>query len=170
MHCPNCQSSLRELSYEGAHIHTCDACGGEYIAPDAMTSIVNTREKRFPGAAPGELAAHKPVFGVPEAETRRVVGCPGCDGAMEVVNYGGDSGVFVDRCPRCGGLWLDCDELEKIQILMERWTDEAPATLRQFSVELEHARRQAAESVSECFTGSRFAFVNAIVNRVLDAA
>jgi len=135
-----------------------------------MNHIVNTRAERFPHYAAESLTAHRPVFGIPEGETRRVIGCPACSVPMQVVNYGGDSGVFVDRCPDCGGLWLDCDELEKIQVLMERWADEAPAKLQELSSELEHARREAAESVSDCFTGSRFAFVNAVVNRVLDAA
>ena len=38
---------------------------------------------------------------------------------MQVFNYGGNSGVFLDRCPDKHGLWLDPDELENIQIAME---------------------------------------------------
>lgn len=38
---------------------------------------------------------------------------------MQVFNYGGNSGVFLDRCPDKHGLWLDPGELENIQIAME---------------------------------------------------
>ena len=35
---------------------------------------------------------------------------------------------------------------------------------------LEHARVQAASSSANAFRGSRFSFVNAVINRLLDAA
>ena len=89
---------------------------------------------------------------------------------MRVVNYGGDSGVFVDRCERCQGIWLDQQELEKIQLLTEQWADEAPQQLRALSSELETARQAAAAQTNSAFSGSRFAFVNAVINRLLDAA
>ena len=171
MQCPSCQHAMRDAEYENVLIRTCDGCGGEFVEADALAHIVNTREQRFPAATDrSDLAAQKPVFGVPAAERRRVLDCPVCENAMDVGNYGGDSGIFVDRCSGCGGVWLDRDELENVQMLMESWADEATSKLQALSTELEHARREAAEAVSESFTGSRFAFVNAIVNRVLDAA
>ena len=86
---------------------------------------------------------------------------------MVVTNYGGNSGVYVDRCPGCGSLWLDQQQLEKIQVLMEKWADEAPHELAKIAGKLEAARRRAAP---KGFEGSRFAFVNALINRLLDAA
>ena len=38
---------------------------------------------------------------------------------METFNYGGDSGIVLDRCRACGGVWLDGGELEKVQVLVE---------------------------------------------------
>ncbi|MHC4210268.1 MAG: TFIIB-type zinc ribbon-containing protein, partial [Planctomycetota bacterium] len=105
-----------------------------------------------------------------DAQPQRQLRCPACDGSMDVVNYGGDSGIFVDRCGGCGGLWLDHDELEKVQIVMEKWAVEAPAQLQSIAGELELARRKAADATSKGFCGSRFSFINAIVNRLLDAA
>jgi Zn-finger nucleic acid-binding protein len=43
------------------------------------------------------------------------------------VNYGGDSGIIVNRCPACGGVWLDRCELESIQTLVEGLDDAASA-------------------------------------------
>ena len=70
----------------------------------------------------------------------------------------------------CGGVWLDRNELEHIQILTERWADEAPQQLQQVAGQLEAARRDAAEQANDGFAGSRFAFINALINRLLDAA
>ena len=170
MDCPQCRRLLREATYEGVLIRICDKCGGEFIGADELAHIVRTREERFPESSDPIWADMKPQFGVPESETRRVLDCPQCGTRMGVNNYGGDSGIYIDRCPQCGGVWLDSDELENVQILMERWADEAPAQIRTIAGQLEQARRNAASTTSNAFAGSRFAFINAIINRFLDAA
>jgi Zn-finger nucleic acid-binding protein len=170
MDCPQCQRRMRDMEYEGVLVKTCDGCGGEFIGADQLAHIVQTRDERFCERRQQAGSVMRPRFGVPDEEDRRTLFCPDCDTAMEVGNYGGDTAVFVDRCDRCGGVWLDCEELENVQVLMERWLDAAPAQIREIANELEDARRSAAEQTSNVFAGSRFAFVNALINRLLDAA
>lgn len=172
MQCPNCHGSLREITYEDALIHTCDDCGGEFIGAEALSHIVATRVEQFPEAEAADLSDLKPEFGSssPGAKMLPTLNCPQCEGVMSVGNYGGDSGIFIDRCDDCGGVWLDQDELENVQILSERWADEAPEQMRAIAGKLEQARQEAAASTNQAFAGSRFAFVNAIINRILDAA
>lgn len=85
---------------------------------------------------------------------------------MDVINYGVDSGIVVDRCTECQGLWLDNEELEKVQALMERWQDEAPAKIRAVADELASGRKRSEAGVQV----SRFAFVNALIDRIARAA
>lgn len=172
MHCPLCGTDLRELEYEGVHVHTCDDCGGEVIGHDELRHIVRIREETFSDALRAELESRTPTYGISDHElsNRRSLTCPTCQGPMVVINYGGDSGVFIDRCGKCSTMFLDHEELEKIQTLMERWGDEAPDQIRAISDQLEQKRRDTAEATSRAFAGSRFAFVNALVNRLLDAA
>ena len=40
-----------------------------------------------------------------------LMSCPTCDTAMQEVSR---SGVQIDICPRCKGVWLDRGELEKL--------------------------------------------------------
>jgi Zn-finger nucleic acid-binding protein len=161
---------MRDVAYEGVRIHTCDGCGGEFIGSGELALIVRTRNERFPEAEAVDLSQIKPTFGVPASEKERTLSCPECASSMSVVNYGGDSGIFVDRCSACGGLFLDSGELENVQILMEHWADQAPQQIRSIAGELELTRRKAAEAGSNAFRGSRFSFVNALINRFLDAA
>ena len=170
MQCPQCRSALELLEYEGAPVHGCDTCGGEFISAEDLGCIVRVRQEKFSAELQASLAERQPSFSVPESETTRSLSCPDCGESMRVVNYGGDSGVFVDRCERCAGIWLDQQELEKIQLLMEQWADEAPQQLRELSTELETARQAAAAQTNSAFSGSRFSFVNAVINRLLDAA
>jgi Zn-finger nucleic acid-binding protein len=170
MNCPNCSAQLRIVCYEGVNVETCDKCGGEFVEPDELAHIVKSRQSHFGKHLQDLMKDHKPMFGKPAGQSDQQRTCPACSGAMQLVNYGGDTGVGVDRCDDCGGLWLDHDEIEKVQLIMEKWQDEAPAKLNAIAGQLEMARRQAAERTSKAFAGSRFSFVNALINRLLDAA
>ncbi len=76
--------------------------GGEELA-----RIVQTQQEKFSDQLTGEMAAHKPMFGSEASQPDRTLSCPACSHPMNVINYAGDSGVFVDRCDVCSGLWLD---------------------------------------------------------------
>lgn len=170
MNCARCSTHLRPLEYEGVEVFTCDGCGGEFLGPAELSHIVTTREARFDPELVEALQDHNPIFGVPAADSHDPPNCPACARAMTPINYGGDTGIRVDRCPSCAGVWLDRDELEKVQILMERWSDVAPVQLRAIATQLEQARQRALDRTDNAFSGSRFSFVNALINRLLDAA
>lgn len=170
MNSPVTGRPMREIEYEGATIHTCDDSGGEFIGPEALAHIVRTQEEQFEETLHQALADSNPRAGIDASEIERQFSCPGCGGQMHIINYAGDSGVHLDRCHECGGVWLDHHELEKIQILMENWRAAAPEQIEAIAGELAHARELNEAHINSAFSGSRFAFVNAIINRFLDAA
>jgi Zn-finger nucleic acid-binding protein len=161
---------LRCISYEGVEIHTCDSCGGELVTPQEMIHIINVREQSFPDELISLLSHRVPTPGMPDEAGHRQVDCPCCESTMTVLNYASDTAVIVDKCPTCSALWLDNDELEKVQVLLERWQDEAPEAISEIAGRLEDARREAEDRAGGKFAGSRFGFVNAMINRLLDAA
>ncbi len=65
---------------------------------------------------------------------------------------------------------LDEDELENIQILMEHWADDAPAQIQAISGELQRASQAVHDATHDAGRVSRFAFVNALISRFMDAA
>lgn len=170
MRCPVCDHTLRPTTYEGCQVHSCGSCGGEFLGADELRHIVATTRERFGPQWTKLVEEHTPRFGVPADEQERSLACPACMNAMTVVNYAGDTAVFADKCGACGSVWLDGDELEKVQAIVERWSAGAPPKLRSISMQLEKARQEAAGSVGEPFAASRFSFVNAVMNRLLDAA
>jgi hypothetical protein len=49
--------------------------------------------------------------------------CPRCDGTLEEITY---EEVLIDRCNKCGGVWLDAGELEHLTVqdegsILGRW-------------------------------------------------
>lgn len=169
MNCPNCHAAMKSVTYEGAEVHACTSCGGEFVAATELAHVVRSREERFGSEVADEIAQREPAFGVPVDESERKLECPACENGMKVINYGVDTGIFVDSCSVCGGVWLDKGELEKVQTIMERWAEEAPEKVRGAAMELEKIRTEAANE-SDGFHSSRFSFVNAVMNRILDAA
>ena len=46
-----------------------------------------------------------------EATPAQTFGCPKCDGTLVEVAF---ENVQIDRCDKCGGVWLDSGELETL--------------------------------------------------------
>lgn len=170
MNCPCCTHTLRTIEYEGVEIETCDGCGGEFVSGEEMGHIVRVREQRFDASMTASAAGRVPAFGIADSDATTRYVCPQCAKPMNPINYAGDTGVVVDRCPSCAGLWLENSELEKIQTLLERWQDEAQGRIAGLSGEIDRSRSEALAGTSRTFRGSRFSFVNAVINRLLDAA
>ena len=158
---------MREIDYEGVIIHTCEQTGGELILSEVMSHIVRTRKETFSKELLRDIEGHKPTFGISDEHYGRELICPVCSTPMEVINYAGDTNVIIDRCPGCGAIWLDHEELEHIQAILEHCQDSSAQKLQSIQPELTKARMEMNERLNTAFSGSRFAFVNRLVNRLM---
>lgn len=120
--CPRCTSELRTIRYEGVEIETCPVCEGEWLDAGELPLILDRVEQQLDPAELGVLdAVNRSLPG------RRVAGeprlkCPKCvDQMLLPFTYAGSTGIVLDKCPACGGLWLDHNELEMVQALVEGW-------------------------------------------------
>ena len=166
MQCPNCKQALRTMTYEGIQIETCDGCGGEWLDADELKHVVRAREKRFSEAERKAIAQATSYTGVKLEEVDRDLLCPKCGGTTDPINYGGGTGIILDRCAACKGFWLGADELEKVQQLVEGWEDGLGDDLEQYGPKL----RKIADEMDEADDArvSRFGFVNVVINGILD--
>ena len=166
MQCPQCDTRLDTIEYEGIEIETCPGCEGEWLDDRELKHVVKTREVLFSEEERRAIAAATKITGVKLEDVDRDIPCPNCGGRTDAINYGGDTGIIIDRCPACRGIWLDRSELEKVQKLDEGWDDGLEDDLKQYGPRL---REVAAElDRRDDVKVSRFAFVNSISNGVLD--
>lgn len=166
MKCPQCKSGLEAISYEGIHIETCPACHGEWLDGGELGHINRAREARFDPEERRAVAAAVKIKGVKLSDVDRDLACPKCGGQTDAVNFGGNSGIIIDRCTKCGGIWLDAEELEKIQILVEGWQDGLQDDLAKYGPRL-HENAKDVDRRDDC-SPSRFGFINAVINGILD--
>lgn len=165
MQCPRCDVELKTIDYEGVKIETCPGCNGQRLDAGELRHIVEVRDVRFGDEERRAIEAAVSVDPAEVAGAGHGLSCPKCGGLMKTLNYGGDTGIMVDRCG-CGGVWLDSGELDRIQMLVERWRDGFPEDSRRHGPQL----RQIAADVNERtkVDVSRFGFVNAIINGILN--
>jgi Zn-finger nucleic acid-binding protein len=120
--CPRCTADLATVDYAGVEIETCPACRGEWLDADELRQIVQQAEARF---EPEEIVqlnqARADLFRARPIEVERMV-CPKCPGiGLRAFNYAATSGIILDKCPSCGGIWLDHGEMEMVQALVDEW-------------------------------------------------
>lgn len=166
MKCPGCKAALKSIAYEGIHLETCDGCGGEWLDAEELGHIARARETRFTPEERRAVAAAAKITGVKIKDHDRDLACPKCGGTTDAINYGGDSGVIIDRCTSCHGIWLDKAELEAVQLLVEGWEDGLSGDLAKYGPKL-HKVAEEVDARTRVRI-SRFSFVNAIINGILD--
>lgn len=166
MYCPQCHALLKTIKYEGIEIESCSGCDGEWLDHDELKHVAQARDVLFDKEERRAVAAATKITGVKIEDVDRDLSCPKCSGQTDAINYGGDTGIIIDRCTDCRGIWLDSGELEKIQMLVEGWNDGLEDDLKKYGPRL----RQVAEEVdrNDDVKVSRFKFVNAIINGILD--
>ncbi len=170
MHCPACDSTLSTITYEGIDVETCNECGGCWLDADELGSIVRLREQRFTAAQRSAIDTAGQLHGIPIDDIERNIVCPGCDASTGPINYGGDTGIIIDRCSKCRGIWLDVGELEHIQMLVEAWKDGLPEDLRTYGPMLDQVAEEleASNQVAVSTLPLVARFINAAVNGILD--
>lgn len=170
MDCPKCNTVLRAIEYEGIEIEACEGCGGEWLDGDELDKVIRIREVKFNKEELRAIAESTTIRGVRMDTVDRGLSCPGCGWPMEAINYGGETGIILDRCKGCGGFWLDAKELEQVQMVVEGWEDALPsdlkkhgATLRKVEVTID---REDDVTVSRLPIVGRF--INSCINGILD--
>lgn len=170
MDCPICKKTLTAIQYEGIEIETCRSCGGEWLDGGELDKIIVIRETKFNEDERRAIAESSTIRGVKLEDVDRKLSCSGCGQPMETINYGGNTGLILDRCKGCGGFWLDDTELEKVQQLVEGWEDLLPQDLKKHGQQLRNI--EAAWDKADNVTVSRIPligpFINLCVNGILD--
>lgn len=98
MQCPKCHQPLRGIDYEGVHIETCPACGGDWLDSGELGAIVEARQRRFNEQECLAIAQAQKITGVKLDTLNRHLTCPRCGGTTHPINYGDDTGIIIDKC------------------------------------------------------------------------
>lgn len=165
MQCPFCKILLHKLTIEEISADYCSLCGGIWFS------------SRNDFAAAAEKCANKSnslfqiyTNGLINTEIKKidstcfVLNCPQCYTPMETINYAANSGIFINRCHSCKGIWIDDEEFKKIagyltdNPMMDKMASELAHEVRkiesakQFSLEVGKIANVNFSSIRDLYT------------------
>jgi Zn-dependent protease with chaperone function/Zn-finger nucleic acid-binding protein len=125
--CPRCRAPLVDTFYEGLGVQVCGGCGGRLVPVACLDRIIMRREVAFADdllAGAREFRRRVRLNPVKKQRAREKLSpglyCPSCGQRMLARPYNYQYFVPVDKCLACHKIWFDPDELELLQILVEK--------------------------------------------------
>ncbi len=110
--CPRCDKPLSGGVYDGLRLDTCKACGGVWLDAHEFPVLMQR--------SPTQLKQLEQTLGQAKVnmdavlETRNVLMCPLCYLPMGERPYTYGSGIRINTCDKCRGVWADAGELSQI--------------------------------------------------------
>jgi Zn-finger nucleic acid-binding protein len=105
--CPNCSTETQYADALGVLVIACPNCLGFLSQGKDFRMIVDTARQAYRGE---EIAS--PLDRLQLQVTRT---CPTCQKPFETGPYAGPGTTVLDSCSDCGTVWLDDEELARIQ-------------------------------------------------------
>jgi Zn-finger nucleic acid-binding protein len=93
---------------DGHPVEFCPRCQGVLMACPSFGRLVRDRRSAYSGSG----GQPRPLD---QNDLLRQVDCPGCHRPMDVHPYYGPGGIVIDSCHRCQIVWLDCNEISRIE-------------------------------------------------------
>ena len=140
MNCPRCGNELQPKNIGDVPVMECLNCHGVWFERGELEQVADQ-------AAPDlawmdfELWKDQELFNVAESALK----CPNDEQGLAAIHYG-ETGVVVDHCVKCGGVWLDAGEFEHLIQALENEASAMPAA--------EYART-ALQEAKELVTGDK---------------
>ena len=130
MQCPTCNKALEAVSIEAIKLDVCkDGCGGVWFDRFELQKMDEPHEFSDENLI-DTLAVESP--GKADETQKRT--CPKCEDVVMMKHfYSVKKEVQVDHCPKCGGYWLDENELFKIRKLYNSEEERTQATADYFA-------------------------------------
>jgi Zn-finger nucleic acid-binding protein len=129
---------MQNRSIKSVNVDECSSCNGVWFDEDELRKAKDKTDSDL-NWMDFELWKHGDRFRV----SAKPVKCPKCSIDMAAIVYG-ETGVEIDHCVKCKGIWLDGGEFKKI---IEALTDELETKSA-----LEYVRASLDEAL-EIFTG-----------------
>ncbi|HEX5397796.1 MAG TPA: zf-TFIIB domain-containing protein [Verrucomicrobiae bacterium] len=166
MKCPRCDSLLRPVEYDGQTVQVCPDCQGEWLVAGELQKIVEHHDEVFTSEEIASLdAVNKEIF-TAEKDDHDELNCPGCGNVrMEQFNYGDTSGIILHKCTQCGGIWMDKDELRKVEEVVDGWKSDLKKDSTRYGSVLAKIDVEEQKQLDRAVSISRFGFINAFLRR-----
>ena len=166
MKCPRCNSILSPIEYDGQGVEVCPRCKGEWLHAGELQKLVEHHDEVFTSDEIASLdAVNKEIF-TAEKDDHDELNCPVCGTVrMEHFNYGDTSGIIIHKCAQCGGIWMDKDQLQKVEEVVDGWKADLSQDEAKYGPVVEKIEVEEQKELDKAVSISRFGFMNAVLRR-----
>jgi Zn-finger nucleic acid-binding protein len=166
MKCPRCGSVLNTVEYDGVQVEVCSGCKGEWLQAGELEKIVEHHDEVFTREEIASIAAVNQEILTDENLDHDELNCPQCANVrMEHFNYGDTSGIILHKCTDCGGIWMDKDQLTKVEEVVDGWKEDLGEDTAKYGSILNKIEVQEQKDLDKSVSISRSGFVNAVLRR-----
>ena len=109
LNCPACRSQMVKEFANGFELDVCSNCLGVWFDEGELGKMAKLPKQGF--------ESRQPTAPVPLTHLQR--SCPMCQTTLESSQYQYTSKITIDRCQKCGGVFIDQGELEEIREFIE---------------------------------------------------
>jgi Zn-finger nucleic acid-binding protein len=112
--CPSCESTLSVIEFDTSpplHVERCFTCHGMFFNPGEIQALLDQKTNSLVWLDTVQINQIATDYGYNHEVVYRK--CPMCAERMSHLNFGGRSGVILDRCGT-HGLWVDGGELRQL--------------------------------------------------------
>ena len=131
MNCPCCSTELKSKMIEDIQVDECPDCKGTWFEEGQLRQAKDLSDSDL-NWIDFEIWKHQD-----KASARsKDIACPHCRKTLVTIDYG-DTGVEIDYCPQCKGIWLDKGEFKKIiealteELLTKSFSDYIKASIEE---------------------------------------
>jgi hypothetical protein len=117
MDCPNNCGKLEKILFHNVEVDYCPKCLGIWFDQDELRWAKDEKDKQL-NWVDVDLWRDKLKFKI----SKGIKHCPVCRTSLVEVGYD-ESGVKVDFCKMCQGVWLDRGEFKQIIIYLKKKSD-----------------------------------------------
>jgi Zn-finger nucleic acid-binding protein len=112
--------TLATEKYEGdVPVDRCPLCHGLWLDKGELEAVQKTLEHDYSKELT-HINTVAPAYEMARQRVRPVVNCPKCRSPLHAEEYAYCSQILIDRCGKCGGIWLDTGEVQALEQFFER--------------------------------------------------
>jgi len=141
--CPDHELFLETWGVYGVEFQTCPKCAGLWLHEKELRELKNKTDDGNLRWMNDEIDAIDKTSALASKRT-----CPECRKCTLVSTHFGNSGITIERCDTCHGIWLDRDEFNEIVSYLEDELDHETSADMKKKVAAEVARIGADHSES----------------------
>lgn len=171
-HCPDCKGLMKSFTKEDLEFEACITCGGFWFDFGELKEAIAWEEAEI------DLEDQEDILkGDDEPDHSHHFNCIKCEVPMEEREYAYDSGIHIDGCHECKGIFVSADDLDQIRQFLHSSKNsneaknahyQAQLALNQVAAEYQIKQASLAQEIDDFFKFDDLRPINGVAEWLIE--